>query len=122
MIKHHTLGVQPVSRITGESGVVETGQAADRVERVAEERVSNTGQVNSNLMGASGQDVDFKQCCLLPAFKDARDINGADIYMEDAREFKPRSHAHGVEVWAESMRGKRATGHVPARASGPRGP
>lgn len=54
------------------------------------------------------------------AFKTARDSDGADIYVEDGREFRPRSHAHGTEVWAESMHGKRATGHVPARASGPR--
>ena len=54
------------------------------------------------------------------AFKAARDVNGADIYIEDAREWKPRGYAHGVEVWAESLNGKRATGHVPARATGTR--
>jgi hypothetical protein len=54
------------------------------------------------------------------AFKTARDVHGADIYMEEAREWKPRGYAHGVEVWAESMHGKRATGHVPARSPGPR--
>lgn len=55
------------------------------------------------------------------AFKAARDIDGADIYMEDAREFTPRDgHAHGTEVFAESLKGTRATGHVPARATGPR--
>lgn len=54
------------------------------------------------------------------AFQAARDINGADIHIESWREFKPRGFAHGVEMWAESLHGTRATGHVPARASGPR--
>lgn len=54
------------------------------------------------------------------AFKLARDKYGADIFMEDARTWKPRGYANGTEVWAESMKGKRATGHVPARESGSR--
>ena len=54
------------------------------------------------------------------AFTRARQDHNADIYIEDIREFRPRTHAHGIEVFAESMHGKHVTGHIPARASGPR--
>ena len=64
------------------------------------------------------------------AFTMARIKNGADIYVEEIKWWTPRqykvetpkhtTYAYGVEVWAESLHGTRATGHVPARASGPR--
>jgi hypothetical protein len=54
------------------------------------------------------------------AFRLARENHHADIYIEAIRSFKPRNYANGVEVFAESTAGKRATGHVPARATGPR--
>jgi hypothetical protein len=54
------------------------------------------------------------------AFTSARQENKQDIYIEDIRGWKPRRYACGVEVHAESLAGKRTTGHVPARATGPR--
>ena len=47
---------------------------------------------------------------VMAAFVAARAENQADIWVEDIREFRPRGYAHGVEVWAESNYGKRATG------------
>lgn len=54
------------------------------------------------------------------AFSMARTRHGADIYIEDIRTWQPRDYSNGVEVFAESTAGKRATGHVPARATGRR--
>lgn len=54
------------------------------------------------------------------AFFNARMQHGQDIHIEAIRGWKPRRYAYGVEVFAESMNGNRATGHVPARATGPR--
>lgn len=64
------------------------------------------------------------------AFRAARAAHGADIHVEDITTWKPRhykketpkrtNYAYGTEVFAESINGKMATGHVPARASGPR--
>jgi len=45
--------------------------------------------------------------------------NGADIYIEAIRNFNPRNYANGVEFWAESANGKRASAHAPV-SSGPR--
>jgi hypothetical protein len=46
---------------------------------------------------------------------------GADIWIEGTpKTWEPREHAYGVEVFAESIRGARVTGHVSARMSGPR--
>lgn len=45
------------------------------------------------------------------AFAAARAGHGADIWIDESRTFKPRRYHYGVEVWAESMNGKRATGH-----------
>jgi hypothetical protein len=46
------------------------------------------------------------------AFADAR-CAGADIHVDELRTWKPRRHAHGTEVWAESVSGTRATAHRP---------
>ena len=54
------------------------------------------------------------------AFGNACKNHGADIGIEDIRTWKPRGYAHGIEVWAESLNGTRATGHIPAHSSGPR--
>ena len=50
---------------------------------------------------------------VMAAFVAARAENGADIWVEDIREFSPRGYANGVEVWAGSNYGKRASGHGP---------
>ena len=44
------------------------------------------------------------------AFFVARTDHQADIHIEAIREWKPRAYANGVEVWGESLHGKRATG------------
>jgi hypothetical protein len=54
------------------------------------------------------------------AFTIARDDHHADIWIEDIRTWKPRKYLYGTEVFPRSHHGSRATGHVPARASGPR--
>ena len=54
------------------------------------------------------------------AFGTARLTHHADIYIEEIRTWKPRDYACGVEVYAKSTNGTRATGHRPARSSGPR--
>jgi hypothetical protein len=64
------------------------------------------------------------------AFAAARQYNHADIYIEEITTWKPRhykketpkrtNYAYGTEIFAQSINGKVATGHVPARASGPR--
>jgi hypothetical protein len=54
------------------------------------------------------------------AFQKARDTHDCDISIEDIRTWCPRAYGYGVEVFAESLRGTRVTGHVPARACGPR--
>jgi hypothetical protein len=53
------------------------------------------------------------------AFVTARIQNQADIYIDALRTFRPRRHANGVEFWAESLNGTRASGHA-AIAPGPR--
>jgi hypothetical protein len=45
------------------------------------------------------------------AFAQAREDNGADVYIDEQRQFKPRRERYGVEVWAYSENGKIATGH-----------
>ena len=54
------------------------------------------------------------------AFTMARIKNGADIYVEEIKSWTPRKYAYGVEVWAVSLHGTRATGHVPAGHQVPR--
>lgn len=55
------------------------------------------------------------------AFQRARLFNDADILIDgDITTWEPRNHLYGTEVFAQSMHGKIATSHVPARASGPR--
>jgi hypothetical protein len=53
------------------------------------------------------------------AFARARAEDGADIYIDAIRSFKPRGYAYGTEFWAESLNGKRASAHGPV-VSGPR--
>jgi hypothetical protein len=43
----------------------------------------------------------------------AREVNGADVYIDAIRDFKPRREAHGVEFWAYSLNGKVASAHRP---------
>lgn len=45
------------------------------------------------------------------AFQKARTIDRQDIYEVDVRNFRPRREHNGVEFYAESLNGKRATGH-----------
>jgi hypothetical protein len=48
------------------------------------------------------------------AFSRARNVNGADIWIDDLRTFRPRRrHGNGIEVFATSDGGSRATGHAP---------
>jgi hypothetical protein len=48
------------------------------------------------------------------AFSSARLVNEADIYAQDLREFHPRDgHRNGVEVYAYSYSGNRASAHGP---------
>lgn len=54
------------------------------------------------------------------AFTSAQ-VRNADIYIDgDIRTWKPRKEQYGTEVFAASRHGRAATGHVPARESGPR--
>jgi hypothetical protein len=59
------------------------------------------------------------QTDVVGAFMTARTQNGADIWIDSIRSFKPRRHSFGVEFWAESLNGTRASGHA-AIAPGPR--
>lgn len=43
-------------------------------------------------------------------FNKARRDHDADIWIEEMRGWNPRTCKYGVEVWAESLGGKRATG------------
>jgi hypothetical protein len=46
------------------------------------------------------------------AFAKARE-DGADIYAVGLRTWQPRDYSRGIEVFAESLHGKYATGHRP---------
>src|SRR5205814_5781717 len=47
------------------------------------------------------------------AFAAARTADGADIFIDHLRTWQPRDWAHGVEFWARSMHGTRASAHGP---------
>jgi hypothetical protein len=47
------------------------------------------------------------------AFQTARQANNADIWIGAMREFRPRHHVRGIEIFAYSQNGKRASGHAP---------
>jgi hypothetical protein len=47
------------------------------------------------------------------AFADARRMDGQDIRHQDVRAFVPRGYRNGVEFYAYSVTGKRASAHRP---------
>lgn len=51
---------------------------------------------------------------IFTAFRLARTVHGQDIHLDGGvRQFRPRRQAHGYEIFAESMHGKRASAHGP---------
>jgi hypothetical protein len=53
------------------------------------------------------------------AVHDARQLDGADIMIEDLRTWTPRSHRNGIEMWLYADHGKFSTGRN--QGPGPRG-
>lgn len=53
------------------------------------------------------------------AFALARQADHADIWIDEMRTWQPRAWTHGIEVWAYSLHGTRASAHGPI-APGPR--
>ena len=73
VLERHTLGVQPIPRVTRQTGLVESRLPPRGVERIAFQRMADAGEMNPNLMGPPGQQIDFEDGRVGPTLEDSSD-------------------------------------------------